>query len=225
MLSCKKKLQILGAFLTLLLFAAVVGCNGFFVNPTLTSIAVGPTATIQQAGTVQESAVGTYNDGSTSSLTNVLWSSADTSVATISSSGLVTGVSPGTSTITGASGTVSGTSTITVSLNNVTGVTISPTTANAVEDGGSQEFTAQATISGGSPVDITATATWSISAVSGGTSTASTSDFSVVQGEDPEVVTVESTATVGEVATVTVSYVSGTTTYTANAKLTVTASP
>jgi len=219
MLSGKKKLQILGAFLMLLLFAAVVGCNGFFVNPTLTSIAVGPTATIQQNGTVQMSAVGTYNDGSTSSLSNVLWSTSDTSTATISTAGLVTGVAPGTATITGSSGTVSGTATITVALNNVTGITIDPTSANAIMNGGTAQFTAKATISGGSPVDITDTATWSISAVSGGTG--STSDFAVSQGQNPAVVTVESTATIGEVATVTVSYTSGSNIFTANAKLTV----
>lgn len=225
MVNAKRKLKIGAASAVLLLFAFVVGCNGFFVNPTLTSIAVGPTATIQQNGTVQESAVGTYNDGSTQSLNNVQWSSSDTAVASVSTSGLVTGISPGTSTITGASGTVSGTATITVALSNVTGITISPTTANATVDGGTQNFTATATISDGSPVDITATATWSISAVSGGTGTPTTADFAVVQGQDPEVVTVESTATVGEKATVTASYTSGSSTFTANATLTVTAAP
>jgi hypothetical protein len=103
------------------------------------------------------------------------------------------------------------------SLSNVTGITISPTSANAVVNGGTASFTAQATVSSGSPVDITSTATWSISS----TTTGSTADFSVTQGQDPAVVTVESTATVGEQATVTVTYVNGTTTYTANAKLTV----
>lgn len=221
MLNTKQKLKIAGAMAALLLVAFGLGCNGFFVNPTLTSIAVGPTATIQQNGTVQESAVGTYNDGSTQNLSNVQWSSSDTSVASISTSGLVTGISPGQTTITGASGTVSGTATVTVSLSNVTGITISPTSASATLNGGTAQFTAKATISGGSPVDITSTATWSISSVT----TGSTSDFTVTQGQDPEVVTVQSTATVGEQATVTVSYTSSTNTFTANAKLTVTAAP
>lgn len=224
MLSSKQKLRIAGAFSTLLLFAAVVGCNGFFVNPTLTSIAVGPTATINQGGTVQMSAVGTYNDGSTQSLSNVFWSSSETDVATISSSGLVTGVSPGTSTITGASGTVSGTATVTVALSNVTGITISPTTRSAQANGGTADFTASATISGGSPVDVTATVTWSVLSVrNGGTGV---NDFSVQQGVDPEVVTVNSTAVAGEVATIQASYVGGSgTTFTATATLTVTAAP
>jgi len=167
------------------------------------------------------SAVGIYNDGSTNTLTNVFWSSDPTSVATISSSGLVTGVSVGDATITGASGTVSGTATVTVALSNVTGITVSPTTENAKENGGTAQFVAKATIQGGSPVDITSTATWTITSVS--TSTGTTDDFSVTQGADPAVVTVQSTATVGEQATLTASYVGGTgTTYTATARITVT---
>src|SRR5580700_4498644 len=142
MLSSKKKLQILAASATLLLFAVGVACNGFFVDPVLTSVTVGPTATINQGGTVQESAVGTFNDGSTKSLSNVQWSSDTESVATISSAGLVTGVSPGAATITGASGTVSGTAAITVALQNVTGITVTPTTANIKANGGTAPFTA-----------------------------------------------------------------------------------
>jgi len=214
MLSGKKKLEILAGLATLLLFAFAVGCNGFFVDPVLTSVTVGPTATINQGGTVQESAVGTYNDGSSKSLSNVQWSSDTQSVATIASTGLVTGVSPGTATITGASGTVSGTSTITVALQNVTGITVSPTTANIKTNGGSAPFTAKATIAGGSPVDVTATATWSAS---------DTTNTTLSQGTNPELVTISGPAPAGERITLTASYLSGSgVTYTANATITVT---
>jgi hypothetical protein len=224
MLSGKKKFQIGAAFATLLLFAAGVACNGFFVDPVLTSVTVGPTATINQGGTVQESAVGTYNDGSSKSLTNVQWSSDTESVATVASTGLVTGVSPGSATITGASGTVSGTASITVALNNVTGVTINPTSNHAQANGGTASYTASATVSGGSPVDVTATATWSVLSVTGGGT--GTGDFLVEQGADPQVITVESTAVAGEVATIQASYVGGSgLTYNATATLTVTAAP
>jgi uncharacterized protein YjdB len=121
MLSRKKKLQLVAAFAILFLFAIVLGCNGFFVDPVLTSIAVGPTATINQGTTVQESAVGTYNDGSTKTLgSGVQWSSSDSTAASVNNSGLVTGASPGSATITAAYQTTSGTSAITVSLGNVT---------------------------------------------------------------------------------------------------------
>jgi hypothetical protein len=222
MLNTKQKIKIASGLIALFLIAFAVGCD-WFVSPTLTSVAVGPTATIQENGTVQMSAVGTYSDGTTSSISNVFWSSSDTSVATIGKSGLVTGISPGSATITGASGTVSGTATVTVALSNVTGITINPSSETATVNGGTAQFTAKATISGGSPVDITSTATWSISSVSGGTG--NTSDFAVTQGQNPEVVTVESTATVGERATVTASYTSGANIFKANATLTVVAAP
>jgi hypothetical protein len=216
MLTRKKKLQVIAGIAALLLFAVGIGCSGFFVDPVLTSITVGPTATINEGGTVQESAVGSYNDGSTKSLTNVQWSSDTESVATINSAGLVTGVSPGTSTITGASGTVSGTATITVAIQNVTGITVSPTSRSIAANGGTGTFTASANVSGGSPVDVTATATWTASDVNSG------NDVTLTQGVTPETVTIGSTATVGETITLTASYLSGSgVTYTANATITV----
>lgn len=218
MLSRTKKFRIVGAFGALVLFGTALGCSSFFVDPVLTSITVGPTATINQGGTVQMSAVGSYNDGSTLSLTNVSWSSDTQGVATISASGLVTGVSPGTATITGASGTVSGTATITVALQNVTGITVTPTSANIRAGGGTQTFKATATIAGGSPVDVSATATWTASDVSGDPAT----DVDLTQGVSPMTVTT-TTATAGEQITITASYLSGTgVTYNATAKLTVT---
>ncbi len=44
-----------------------VGCRGFFVNPTLTTITVGPaTPSVQQGSTLQMTATGTFDDvGST----------------------------------------------------------------------------------------------------------------------------------------------------------------
>lgn len=213
MLSRNRKLQIVGTFGILVLFASLVGCSSFFVDPVLTSVTVGPTATINQGGTVQMSAVGAFNDGTTQALSHVSWSSDTQSVATVNSSGLVTGVSPGSATITGASGTVSGTATITVALQNVTGITITPTSRSIRAGGGTGTFTAKATIAGGSPVDVSATATWSIS---------DTTNTILTQGVTPETVTVES-APVGEQITLTASYLSGTgVTYNASATITVT---
>jgi hypothetical protein len=218
-LSRNNKVRIIAATGTLMLIAAALGCNGFFVDPVLTSMTVGPTATINEGGTVQMSAVGTYNDGSQQSLSSLSWSSDTPSVATVSGSGLVTGVTPGSATITGASGTVSGTATITVALQNVTGITVSPTTANIISNGGTRNLTAQATISGGAPVDVTATATWTASDTSGNPAT----DVTLSQGTDPMVVQTTSTTTVGEQITITASYLGGSgLTYTANAVLTVT---
>ena len=97
------------------------GCTGFFVNPTLSSLAIGPQAqTITTQQTLQMSATGTYSDGSTKDLTGkVNWSSSATACATINSNGLlspvktVTGIC--TTTISAASGTATAaTTTVTV---------------------------------------------------------------------------------------------------------------
>jgi WD40 repeat protein len=85
-------------------------------GPTLTSIAVTPTSpTITVGATQPFAATGTYSDSSTQNLTNqVAWTSANTSVATISASGLATGVSVGSTTISAALSGVTGSATLTV---------------------------------------------------------------------------------------------------------------
>src|SRR5580704_11910019 len=105
MLSRKKKLQIFAGFAALLLFAVGIGCSGFFVDPTLTGITVGPQATINEGTTVQMSVVGTYNDGSQKPVTSgIFWSTDTPTIATVTTAGLVSGISPGTATITAAAG-------------------------------------------------------------------------------------------------------------------------
>jgi hypothetical protein len=161
MLSRKKKLQLVAALATLLLFALGVGCKGFFVDPTLTGITIGPAATIQTGSTVQMSAVGTYNDGTTKSLTSgVNWSSGTPSIASINKSGLVTGVSQGQSTITGASGTQTGTANITVTIGGLTSIKVtSADNKTTIKFGDSEQFIATGTANG-KQVVITDSVTW-----------------------------------------------------------------
>ncbi len=71
--------------------------------PTLNSIAVAPVnPSINTGATQQFTATGNYSDGSTQNMTSqATWTSSNTSVATVNgSSGLATGVSAGTTTIT-----------------------------------------------------------------------------------------------------------------------------
>ena len=217
MSSTKQKLRLAGAFAALATFAFTLGCRGFFVNPTLTTVTVGPTGFNLPVGSTQQmTATGTYNDGSTKTLTSgVVWTSSDGNVATVSSSGQVTGVAAGTATITAQSGTITGTASITVSLTNVTGLTISPTSGNVKTNGGTVTFSALATISGPSkPVDVSAQANWTIGP--------DTSNFTLTQGVTPETVTTTSGAAAGQQETLTATYTSGTTQFTATAKVTVT---
>jgi hypothetical protein len=166
MLSGKKKLQILAAFATLLLFAVGIGCSGFFVNPTLTGVTVGPQATINQGNTVQMSAVGTYNDGSQSPITSgIFWSSDTPTVASVNTAGLVTGVSPGTASITAAAGTVNGSATVTVTITGLTAILITP--ANKfVTAPNSVQYTATGTVNG-TQQNLTDIVTWSTSDTTG----------------------------------------------------------
>ena len=149
-------------FPILLTLALALGCNGFFVDPVLTGVTVGPAVTIQTGNTVQMSAVGTYNDGSQKALSSgVFWSTGADSVATVSKSGMVTGVGPGQATITGASGTVVGSATITVTLGSLTSITVtSQDGLSNITYGSSEQFVATGTANG-QQIDITDSVTWS----------------------------------------------------------------
>jgi hypothetical protein len=168
--SFKRKLRLSASFAALSLLVLATGCRGFFVNPTLTSLAVAPTsATIIQGTTQQISATGTFDDGSTQNLTGrATWTSSATAVATVSSGGLVTAAAsisnpPGTAIITATSGTLTATSTITVNTGPLTAITISTTTPNPAA-GQTVVFTALGTFTGSAQQqDITALVTWTSS--------------------------------------------------------------
>lgn len=155
MSSRKQKLRVSCAFAALATLALAVSCRGFFVNPTLTSIAISPTAPqVQQGKTLQLQAFGTYDDGSRNQIKQgVSWSSDTPSVATIdSNTGILTGVSTGSSTITASAQGLSSTATATV-FNVITSIAISPTSAS-VTSGASQNFT----VSAGTAGDVTSSA-------------------------------------------------------------------
>jgi Big-like domain-containing protein len=166
MLSGKKKLQIFAGFAALVLFAVGIGCSGFFVNPTLTGITVGPQATINQGTTVQMSVVGTYNDGSQSPVTSgIFWSSDTPTIATVNTAGLVSGVSPGTASITAAAGTVNGSATVTVTITGLTQIQVTPLTLSLTAPN-THQYKATGTVNGAQQ-DLTDIVTWSTSDTTG----------------------------------------------------------
>jgi plastocyanin len=85
-------------------------------SPTLQSITVQPANPTITAGSNDGfTAKGNFSDNSTQDLTSqVTWASANTAVATINSSGIATGVAPGTSTITASLNGINGSFTLTV---------------------------------------------------------------------------------------------------------------
>ena len=159
--STERKHWLLALTAVLLIVGLGLGCEGFFVDPVLTGISVGPAANIQTGNTIQMSAVGTYNDGSQKKLSSAVhWSSATPNIATVSSSGLVTGIGPGQATISGASETVVGSATVTVTVGNLTSILVtSQDGLNNIPYGSSEQFIATGT-AGGRQIDITDSVTW-----------------------------------------------------------------
>jgi uncharacterized protein YjdB len=105
---------------------------------TVTLIPVGsvavspPTASVPATTTSGLNAVVKDVNGTVVTDRPVTWSSSNTTVATVSSTGLVTGVTIGTATITATSETKSGTATVTVTPAPVSTVTVSPPTPTVV---------------------------------------------------------------------------------------------
>jgi trimeric autotransporter adhesin len=184
MSSAKNKLRLAGAFAALATLALAVSCTGFFQNPTLTTITIDPpTPAINLGASYQLTATGTYQDGTTSTLTGgtscsgntVCWSSSDTTVVTISTGGLANGVGQGTATISAASGAITGTAQATVDLTNVTDFQVCEGTFGATtacssgttpltfdaQEGQTANFIAQGSSSGTS-VDLTVASTWTM---------------------------------------------------------------
>jgi hypothetical protein len=93
-----------------------VGLSGVGIQVTLTSISITPANATVFIGTPQQfTATGRFSDGSTRDLTTTAaWSSSNTSVATVSTSGLVSGVTTGTVTLSAQSGSVVGSVTVSV---------------------------------------------------------------------------------------------------------------
>ncbi len=227
MLKTKRKLQVAAALTALLLSAVGLGCRGFFVNPTLTTITVDPpTPTVQVGKQLQMTAIGTYDDGSSGTPKNLFWSSDTTSVATIDDGGNLTGVGVGSATITASSANITGTTSVIVALPNVTSIKITPSNTSIAQNG-SQSYTAAATVSGQmNPVDITATATWTLTVGSSpGGQQVPTGLFTLSNTGTAEVVTPQSGAftSLPYVVTVNATYPgNGNTTISGTAELTIT---
>jgi uncharacterized protein YjdB len=95
----------------------IVGSGTLTVGPpVLVSISVSPaSATAKKGTTLQLAATGVYSDHSTTSLTAASqWSSLSLSIATVSASGLVSALAPGTATIRASYANLHATSSITV---------------------------------------------------------------------------------------------------------------
>ncbi len=135
---------------------------------TLQSIVSLPRNPAVAAGNaLQLTGQGIFTDASEQDITNLLsFATSDPSVATVSSSGLVTGVTPGSVTITATANPNLGSqsTSVTFIVTNATlySINISPATLSS-GPGLTQQFTALGTYSDGSTGDLTQSVTWASS--------------------------------------------------------------
>jgi len=166
---------------------SLAGCG----NPTgLDSIAVTPGAQSMAVGqTTQFTATGTFgnaNHASTQNITSsVTWSSSNTSVATVNSSGLATGVGAGTTTITASAaafnGPTSSSATLAVTSSgggvaggSIVSISIIPGSQTVSAPGQTAQFIAIGTTSSGATVNVSSQIAWNSSSTAIGTVGATT---------------------------------------------------
>lgn len=127
----------------------------------LQSIAVTPTnPSLAKGGSLQLTAMGTYSNGAVRDITaQVTWASADSGVAPISSSGLVTASTPGSSLMSATLAGVTGSTTVMVTPAVLQSIAVTPASPS-VETGLTRQLTATGTYSDGSTLDMTSGVAW-----------------------------------------------------------------
>ncbi|MBI5890626.1 MAG: Ig-like domain-containing protein [Nitrosomonadales bacterium] len=158
----------------LLMLAGLAGCGGGGsaagtppgTAVTLQSIAITPATLTLGKGAIQGyTATGTYSDSSTQDITtSATWTSSATGVATVgASTGVVTTIAAGTTTLTASAGGKSVNVDITVTstvAKQIVALAVSPDQVR-VTPNSTKQLTATATYSDGSSADVTPNVTWS----------------------------------------------------------------
>jgi trimeric autotransporter adhesin len=149
-------------------FDGVTGSAPLFVSSaTLSSISVRPaTALLAPTTSVQCVAIGTFSDGSTQVMTDIVtWTSSASQVASVSRGGKVTAQSAGNATITAQLGALQGDSTIEVDASPLTSIQITPPIATIPQQTG-VAFVAVGTFADGNTQDLTTAVLWTASPAS-----------------------------------------------------------
>jgi uncharacterized protein YjdB len=173
--------------------------------PPANAVIVSPSS-VALLITQQQQMTATVTDASGNPIPNqtITWSSNNNAVASVSSTGLVTGVLPGTATITATSGAVSGTAQVTVSLVPVRRVTVTPDALSFTQGDPGTQLTVALLDSVGHALSLTGrSVTWS----SSNTGVANVNGTGFVTPGQPGQAVITATATgtgVSATATVTV---------------------
>ncbi len=152
--------------------ATITATNGGFTStatltvtaPILSGITLTPSTTSVAAGLNQQfNVIGTYSDGSTADLTSSsVFSSSNTTIATVDATGLGKGLAQGMATITATNGGFTSSAALTVTAPVLSSIAIAPATASAAA-GLTQQFTVTGTYSDGSTADLTASSAYASS--------------------------------------------------------------
>lgn len=151
---------------------AVGGGGGSLPDAGVTLLTIGVTPADPQlavATVLQLTATGTWSDGSTQDLSGqVTWASSALAVATVSSTGNVSGVAAGMTTISAALSGVSGAVQLTVTPATLQSIAVTPSGASLAA-GTTQQFVATGTFSDATTQDLTGQVTWASSSTAAAT--------------------------------------------------------
>jgi hypothetical protein len=141
----------------------LAGCSGSGGSdgPGLSQVEISPASPSIAAGTAQQFAVtAIFSDQSKQDVSaKATWSSSDSSIATVSASGLAQSLKAGSTTIKAEYGGLSISVTLTVTAAVPTGVAVTPGSAS-IAKGTAQQFVATASFSDGTTQDVSASANW-----------------------------------------------------------------
>jgi uncharacterized protein YjdB len=133
-------------------------------SAVISSIVVTPASANIPLGIAQQfTAAGTFSDGSTQDVTDVVtWKSSSTGVASITVSGLATGLNIGSTNISATFGAVSGIAPLTVNAANLSSIAITPANGS-IAQGTTLQLTATGTFNDGGTRNLTFRVVWSSS--------------------------------------------------------------
>ena len=130
-------------------------------NVKLVSITISPAnGRVQKGTSLKFTATGNYSDGSTATLTNVLWRSSKNNLANMRGNGILHAKKAGTLTVTASASGVTGSTSVTIGTGTLVSVDVTPANPT-VAHGSKQQFVALATFSDGSTQDVSINSHWS----------------------------------------------------------------
>ncbi len=140
-----------------------LGAKSSLRKALVSSVSVAPSsATVARGATRQLTATALYNNGASQDVTALAsWQSSNSTVASVSTSGLVTANAVGTATITASYRGYSGSTTITVP-RTITALSVSPSSIT-LSPGSGYQLTATAAYDDGTTTNVTSSAAWSSS--------------------------------------------------------------